>query len=343
MDIKNRYEKFTNGELNEYFSWVDTDGNIINASDGGIIYVDGKYYWYGMSLRPLPFANLGEGGQTTKVGVVMYSSADLYNWDYEGVILHCSEDPKSDLYGPMRFERPKIIYNEKTKKFVLWCHYVKYPGDHGFDDGTAEAGVASCSTVNGQYEWHGYTRPIDQAGYVRDSTVYKDKDGSGYFIYDREVNRDRKWDGERDRCLHIVKLSEDYLSFTDVYKRLDVACWREAATILYQNGYYFMFTSGLTGWKTNPAKYFRAESLFGPWTDMGDPCVDDTTGTTFESQSTYAFPVEGKPDLFIHMAERHNTENFERCSYIWLPVEFPTVDTAQLVYRKSWRLEDFGK
>lgn len=333
MNDRPRYSQFTNGDLDEFFPWLDTDGNIINASDGGILYVDGKYYWYGMKLRPLPYATEGKGGQTTTVGVVMYSSTDLYNWTYEGVILPCSTDPGHDLYAPMRFERPKIIYNEKTKQYIMWVHYVKYPGDHGLAIGTAEAGVATCSTINGQYEWHGYTRPIDCMGAVRDCTLYKDKDGAAYFIYDRVVNE--------DRCLHIVRLSEDYLSFTDVYRRIDVAYRREAPAILYHNGFYFMFTSGLTGWKTNPAKYFRAESLLGPWTDMGDPCEADTTGTTFESQSTYIFPVEGKPGLFIHMAERHNTQNFERCSYIWLPVEFPTTDTVQLKYRKSWRLDGY--
>ena len=44
-----------NGDLNEFTDWYDTDGNVINASDGGIIFVDGKYYWYGMALRDLPF------------------------------------------------------------------------------------------------------------------------------------------------------------------------------------------------------------------------------------------------------------------------------------------------
>ncbi|THF72830.1 glycoside hydrolase family 43 protein [Cohnella fermenti] len=330
MSAHRRYDEFANGSLDEYCPWLDTDGNIINASDGGIIYVEGKYYWYGMKLRPLPFRGDGEGGQTTTVGVVMYSSLDLYNWTYEGVILSCSTDPEHDLYGPMRLERPKIIYNEKTKKFVLWCHYVKYPGDHGLAPGTAEAGAASSDAINGQYEWHGCTRPIDGAGAVKDCTLYKDKDNTGYFIYDRVT-------GE-DRCLHIVRLSEDYLAFTDVYRRIDVACNREAASLFYHNGYYFMFTSGLTGWEANPAKYFRASSLLGPWSDMGDPCEQDTTGTTFQSQSTYVFPVEEHPGLFIHMAERHNTRNFERCSYVWLPVEFPTSDTLKLVYRKSWRL-----
>ena len=332
MSEKKRYDRFTNGKLNEYVDWLDEDGRIINASDGGIIYVDGVYYWYGMVLRPLPVAFHGQGGQTTTVGVAMYSSRDLYNWKYEKVILRSSDDPDSELYAPMRFERPKIIYNEKTGKYVLWCHFVKNPGDHGTTPGTAEAGVAVCDTVCGDYEWLGHTRPIDDDGLVRDSTLYKDKDGTAYFIYDRDVND--------NRCLHIVKLSEDYLSFTKEYRRIEAAYRREAASVLYHGGYYFMFTSGLTGWKTNPAKYFRAQGLMGEWVDMGDPCEGDVTGTTFESQSTCFLPVEGRQDCFILMAERHNTENFERCSYIWLPVEFPTPDTMRVAYRESWSMEE---
>ena len=320
--------QFVNGKLNEYIKWTDTDGNIINASDGGIIYANGKYYWYGMALRPLPFAANGQGGQTTVTGVVLYSSSDLYNWKYEKVILRCSDDPNSDLYAPMRFERPKIIYNDCTGKYVLWCHFLKYPGDHKFEPGTGEAGVAVCDTIDGDFKWLGYTRPIDNDGMVRDCTLYKDSDGSAYFIYDRDINN--------ERCLHIVKLSDDYLSCTNVYKRIDEAQKREAASILYHNGYYYMVTSGLTGWTANPAIYYRSKSLMGAWTEMGDPCINDTTGTTFESQSTYMLKIEEKPESFILMAERHNTENFENCSYIWLPVKFTDQNTIQIEYKEAW-------
>lgn len=325
-------ENFKNGKLEEFVPWYDEAGNIINASDGGIIYAEGKYHWYGMALRPLPKGAEGTGGQTTTTGVVMYESEDLYHWHYEGVILPCSADPEDDLYAPMRFERPKIIYNDKTGKYVLWCHFVKYPGDHGFTEGTAEAGAAVCDTVNGSYTWLGYTRPVDGKGLVRDCTVFKDRDGSAYFVYDRQV-------GE-DRCLHIVRLSEDYLSFTSEYRRLDVAFWREAATLVYYDGYYFCITSDLTSWAANQAKYFRSKELFGPWEDMGDPCIGDHTHTTFHSQSTWIFKVEGKENLYIHMAERHNTDNFERCSYIWLPITFHQDHTLSLSYREQWCLED---
>ena len=103
-----------NGRLDEFVPWYDTDGHIINASDGGIIFADGVYHWYGQALRPLPTGKHGTGGEATTTGVVMYASADLHTWRYEGVILPCSGDPASELYGPMRFERPKIIHNDKT-------------------------------------------------------------------------------------------------------------------------------------------------------------------------------------------------------------------------------------
>ncbi|MBQ7915811.1 MAG: family 43 glycosylhydrolase, partial [Firmicutes bacterium] len=260
--------KIINGELNEFVQWYDEDGKIINASDGGIIYVDGTYYWYGLALRPLPNRPGAEGGQVTTKGVVMYSSKDLYHWKNEGVILACSDDPESELYAPMRFERPKIHRNPKTGKFVLWCHFVKYPGNHGFTEGTAEAGVAVCDTVNGQYQWLGHCRPIDDNGLVRDCTVYQDSDGSAYYIFDRQQAKD-------DRCQHIVKLSDDYLSCTNEYRRIQEAFWREAAAVVHHDGYYYMITSGLTSWRFNQAKYFRAKNLFGPWEDMGDPCIGD--------------------------------------------------------------------
>ena len=321
----------TNGEIHEFIPWYDTDGNEINVSDGGIIYVDGIYHWYGLQLRDLPMGGQGTGGQTTTTGVAMYASADLKEWKYEGIVLACSDDPASELYAPMRFERPKIIYNQKTKKFVLWCHFVKYPGDHGYTPGTAEAGLAVCDTVNGQYEWKGSCRPIDDIGLVRDNTVYQDRNGDSYYIYDRQV--------DKDRCLHIVQLSDDYLSMTDEYRRLDVCFWREAAAVVWHDGYYFMITSDLTSWDFNQAKYFRAKELFGPWEDMGDPCIDDFDHQTFHSQTTFIFKVEGKDDMYIHMAERHNVQSFLHCSYIWLPITFHDDHMLSLTYRKEWDLD----
>ena len=330
-------ELFKHGEINEYIMWHDTDGNIINASDGGIIFANGKYHWYGLALRALPMNKGPHGGQMSDTGVVMYESEDLLNWKYEGVILEVSADPQSELYGPLRFERPKIVYNEKTGQYVLWCHFVKYPGDHGKESGNSDMGLAVCDTVNGKYKWLGYSKPIDEKGWVRDMTVYKDFDGQAYVIYDRHIESTNSEGTKVDRCLYVVKLSEDYLSFTDTYARIESAAWREAPAIVFKNGYYYIVTSGLTGWETNQAKAFRTRHLLDQWEEIGDPCVDDFTHTTFNTQSTFAFTVQNT-DTQIIMLERHNTFNFKECSYVWLPVEFNSNKTISLKYRKEWKL-----
>ena len=267
----------------------------------------------------------------TDVGVVMYESEDLLNWKYEGVILEVNSDPQSELFAPLRFERPKIIYNDKTGKFVLWCHFVKYPGNHGDNKGECDMGLAVCDTVNGKYKWLGFTKPIDEKGCVRDMTVYKDIDDCAYLIYDRHTKEQKE-----DRCLYVVKLSEDYLSFTDTYKRIDIAPRREAPVVIFKNGYYYIVTSGLTGWQTNQAKAFRAKHLLGEWEEIGDPCIGDFTHTTFNTQGSNAFKIEGT-DTWIIMLERHNTSCFLRSSYVWLPVDFNDNNTISLRYKKEYK------
>ena len=328
---------FTNGKIEEFHQHYDTDGNILNVSDGGVIYADGLYHWYGMALQPKPFAGHGEGGQVTLSGVNMYASADLTNWTYEGVVLRCSPDEDGPLRAPMRFERPKIIYNETTQKFVLWCHYVGYPGDHGFSDTGGEALAAVSEKVNGPYRLVNITRPIDRDGVVRDSTVFQDADGSAYFIYDRHIgggfNPVLK---PFERCLHIVKLKNDYLSFTGEYARIDAADQREAPCVVKRGEYYYMSTSGLTGWNYNRARYFRSKSLMSGWEDMGDPCLNDEEKTTFRAQGTSIFQTREGRDIL--MLERHNTQNFLHCSYIWLPIDYTDDGKIQLTYKEQIEL-----
>ena len=329
--------RFVNGRIDEFHQHFDTDGNIINASDGGVIYADGAYHWYGLALQEKPYASKGAGGQVTLTGVNMYASDDLVHWRYEGVVLKCSGDENSPLRPPLRFERPKIVYNDCTRKYVLWCHYVGYPGDHGFSDVGGEALVAVSDSVNGEYELVNISRPIDRDGVVRDCTVFKDGDGSAYFIYDRHIGGGFNAVLEPfERCLHIVKLSGDYLSFTNAYARIDAADQREAPCIVKHGEYYFMITSGLTGWEYNQAKYFRSKSLMSVWEDMDDPCVGDEEKSTFRAQGTCIFTTREGRDIL--MLERHNTRDFLRCTYIWLPIDYAPEGKLSLNYREGFEL-----
>lgn len=87
---------------------------MINAHGGGVLYHEGKYYWFG-EHRP-------ESGFVTEKGINCYSSTDLLNWNYEGVVLPISEAKGSDIEKGCIMERPKVIYNKQTGKFVMWFH-----------------------------------------------------------------------------------------------------------------------------------------------------------------------------------------------------------------------------
>ena len=121
--------------------WRDTDGNVINAHGGGILFHEGKYYWFG-EHRPA-------SGFVTEKGINCYSSTDLYNWKSEGIALAVSEEEGHDIEKGCIMERPKVIYNAKTGKFVMWLH-LELKGQ-GY--GPARAAVAVSDSPAGPYRF----------------------------------------------------------------------------------------------------------------------------------------------------------------------------------------------
>ena len=328
---------FHNGTLNEFPLIYDTNGNVLNASDGGIICADGCYHWYGLALRPLPFGKNGSGGQVSDKGVVMYRSKDMSSWEYEGVILPVVTSNDTYLKPPLRFERPKIIYNRKSERYVLWSHFVACPGDHGFTDGSAEALVASCESVNGEYRVEKIFRPIDRSGYVRDCSLFVDDDQGAYFIYDRHVSEAfNPVLKQFERCLHTVRLTDDYLDETEDWARLDACDGREAPCMFKRNGMYYIITSGLTGWEYNEAVYYISPSPDKGWKCMGNPCMGEGKETTFNSQPTQVIDIKGR--LYL-LCERHNTLNFLMCSHILLPLEFDDDGHMTIKYSENVTIE----
>ena len=96
--------------------WHDTDGLHINAHGGGVLFHDGVYYWYGEARG----MRTPETRWPPSPNVSVYSSRDLYNWKNEGIALATLEDESSEIVKGCNIERPKVIYNEKTKQFVMW-------------------------------------------------------------------------------------------------------------------------------------------------------------------------------------------------------------------------------
>jgi hypothetical protein len=304
--------------------WRDTNGETINAHGGGILFHKGVYYWYGEIKKGktwrVPNSNW-ENFRVVAGGVSCYSSKDLLNWKYEGVALAANTtDSTNELHETKVIERPKVIYNSKTKKFVMWMH-LDSP-----DYAAARSGVATSDHPSGPFVFKGSVRP--NGNMARDMTVFQDEDGKAYHFYSSEHNA----------TMHICLLADDYLSHTTKDIRILINQSREAPAVFkYQNKYYLV-SSGCTGWSPNAASYAVADSIMGEWKQYSNPCIGEDADKTFYAQSTYVLPVNGKKSEFIFMADRWNKNNLEDSRYIWLPFTINASGTPEIKWQAEWQL-----
>lgn len=344
--------------------WPDRKGEHINAHGGGLLFHEGKYYWYGEN-RPAR-------GFTTEVGVEVYSSSDLMNWEDERVALAVSEEAGHDIERGCIMERPKVVRNPKTGKFVMLFH-LELKGQ-GY--AAARVGFAESDSPVGPFRFIRSLRPnagkwpvdfsrrdirkakkLKEADYKewwtpewreaireglllardvpggqmsRDMTVYVDDDGKAYHIYSAEENL----------TLNIAELADDYLDYTGRYVRVAPGGQNEAPAIFKRDGVYWMITSGCTGWAPNEARMFKATSLWGPWEQLPSPFVGKDAKKSFHTQGTYIFKVEGTEDGFVFMADRWNPRSLKNSRHIWLPIDFEADSTPVIRWVDGWSPDD---
>lgn len=352
--------------------WPDDKGVAINAHGGGLLFHGGVYYWYGEHKIA------GKAGNVAHVGVHVYSSRDLTNWKDEGVALAVSDDPASEIAKECVLERPKVIRNAKTGKFVMWFH-LELKGK-GYS--AARSGVAVAERPEGPFTYLRSERPdagcwpvnvteeqkaaLATAGGLagkafsggpneetpKHCLVARDFAGGQMardmaLFVDDDGTAYHIFASEENSTLHISQLSDDYLSHAGKYLRLFEHRWNEAPALCKREGRYYLLTSGCTGWAPNAARSAVAPSIWGPWKELGNPCAGvnplNRLGPekTYGGQSTYILPVQGKRDAFIAMFDLWRPDNAIDGRYVWLPVRFEG-EGFTVAWRDTWDLSVFG-
>ena len=278
-------------------------------------------------------------------------------------------------------ERPKMIYNEATGKYVLIYHqdapaeskiknYVQEILDNGSSQNTgsrysrASMGFAVSDTPFGPFRLVNVQRmngvsgqgEASKLGMARDMNVFVDNtdvDHNGvadaYVFYSSEENAKMyvsllnadytgpATEGTQDRLM-----LEDGTKIQTFATRILPDNSREAPAVFKYDGYYYMITSGTSGWNPNPATYYRAENIFGPWEAMGDPC-EGGSSTTFRSQSTSVIAYRPEAGQFIYLGDRWRTENGGSAmwysSYVYLPIQITGDHRITIKNVKNWNLE----
>lgn len=295
--------------------WNDTSGKHINAHGGCVTFLDGAYYWFGEDRSGL-----------TCNGVSCYRSSDLYNWERIGIAFEAVK-AKDATTGKCFLERPKVIYNDVTGKWVMYIHW-----ENGNDYGEAKVCVATADEITGPYALSSIFRPNDHDS--RDQTVFKDTDGKAYHFGSTDMNTN----------MNVALLSEDYLTTeqnpiteTKILNGLKY----EAPAIVKKGDTYFGVFSGCTGWDPNPGHSARTLDILGEWETLDNFAIDNGNETSYRSQSTYIFKVEGYENAYIYMGDRWDSSDVGgKSEYVWLPLSLrsgaPTVK-----WYDSWDMSVF--
>ena len=339
--------------------WKDTQGKPIQAHGGSVRYENGTYYWYGENKE---FTTGTDG--IWHWGVRCYSSSDLYEWTDCGLIIPPEpNDAGSTLHPTSMMDRPHILYNAVTRKYVCWMKVMDGKA------GTQTMTICTADRLLGPYKKiRERFRPCGMNSGDFDLAVAPD--GKAYIYFERVHSE--------TIC---ADLTDDYCGVTGYYSthfpHISPPYVREATAHFTRHGKHYLFTSGTTGYLPNPSEAAVADTWHGPYTVLGDPHRGDASRTSFHSQIASVFRVEGKRDLYIALADRWAPDrmhlNYEkyakiyasmsqgdtgayrelmqlggddakRCTrdarYVWLPIRFDG-DMPIIEWKDSWSLSDY--
>lgn len=284
--------------------WTDTEGYIVQAHGGNFLRHGGRWYLIGE-----------DRARSWNPDVNLYSTDDFLNWTYEGKII--KNLVTHEALGDTRMiERPKLMFNARTGKFVVWCHW------EARDYSASEAAVFESDSVTGPYEcvWAG--RPCGTKS--RDCNVFVDNDGQAYFISTTDENTN----------LGLFRLSDDYRS-AETKTLLFEGERREAPAIVHIGDTYYMISSACTGWDPNQAKLATSKSIDSGWSALEN--IGDRIA--FDTQASSILTIEGSEDTaYIYVGDRWMDPDLPRSKIIMLPILFEN-GKMTLRYFDKWQID----
>ena len=242
-----------------------TDGNVLNAHSGTIVYVNGTYFMYGEYYGRGPYIVTGNE-LFPKLSV--YTSTDMVTWNYGGLLHNnskgvegappvWSESPHWKYHPKGTWWSPSAVYDKRSDSIIIW--FSASPGECC----SAYFGIAkSRNGVNFELVSLSETPATNVS--VDGSSVLIDDDGEGYVAYTA-----MGVPGQDAHVVAIDKLTDDYLGtaktqvgnfFPDPFV--------EGVMLFKRKGvYYLLYGSCCCACREGSgAVVHMAKDIAGPWT-----------------------------------------------------------------------------
>lgn len=231
----------------------------------------------------------------------------------------------------------------------------------------AELGFAVSDSPFGPFKLVNTTRanfdPSHHAnpGMARDMTVFVDQG--------KDVNGDGSFDAyavyssEENARMYISLLNADYTDTVVRYNEVGASSttWRprvlpdqhrEASSVFFWDGWYYMLTSGTNGWASTGVVTYRARDMLqqGAWERVGNPFIGAQASNGYNSQPTYVLVKDQDAGEFIYMGDRWIVDSRTNSAggdsrLIWLPIRLNSGTTLpfEIEGQASWNPLDSGQ
>ncbi|QDS71309.1 hypothetical protein FKW77_001730 [Venturia effusa] len=210
--------------------------------------------------------------------IVEQTSSDGLTFSGNNVVLTRAQACKDSPNGFCKFEATSFVQHPNTKEVIMWTHW-----ENAKDYVEARVAVA-WGKPGSPWTFGGAFRPTGKDS--RDLSFFNDK-GNGYLLSATDTNTN----------LNIYSLTADWHGVDKLVITVLKGERREAPTMIFEEGFYYLFTSAATGWYPSRGQYISAPAITGPWTKSRN--IGNTA--TYGSQSGQ---VEKVGNTYVMRANR---------------------------------------
>ncbi|OZG57515.1 1,4-beta-N-acetylmuramidase [Bifidobacterium tissieri] len=358
--------------LTNLTAWKTTDGQVIQAHGGSVLKDGDTFYWVGQGAPDnVPTDYNGANGvfanQWLYTTINMYKSKDLVNWQFANAVTSI-DDPNAAEYCDgnvagltskvlnyndnkkfkdlvtkhpqylqnsklgCKIERPHILKNAKTGKYLIWAHW---EGTVGY--GSSQLIAFQSDTVDGKYQplkWQDgqvHAQPkVNVNGKLtpmasRDLSAWADPDtGKAYIVSSTEKVR-------------LYRLNDDYTGVDpDGSYEFPNIKYREAPSLFKENGRFYMITSAQDYWDPTQTEYASTSNIEDPngWTNLTELQSRDDARKNWGNQDSNTRTYIGQPTYVLQYQDANNKPAVMLLADDWNPLKSHTadVDTTKANY-----------
>ena len=324
---------------------MDThDGNIIQYSRGGF------YYYYSMGYQnctiehgtippqecPGIYIAFGQCGFRVDHDLKVYKSSDLISW----VLVSENALPlDSRPYGI--YFRPKVIFNSRTERYVLWINHLSNATTPLAAYPDAAYIVASSSSPDGPFEIINEHANVAYQG-AGDFSLMQDPSNpsTAYIAYD-------SW--ETDHTITVEQLTADFTDSMGLKSSSGLISQTNVeAPVLFQHGdYYYLLFGHICCFckEGGGAELWVSSHPLGPWESTGvelNPNKDGSLYHVIPTQNSFVFPVvlADHSTVLVFAGDLWSSAQDNLKSHdlqFWQPLEFDQDSNPPTIKPFEWR------